>query len=82
MAARPNPTGRWFPRPLPSAIGRIDVIEEEPTGTEVSSEDLVEQLADPTDAVISLDGTRLSPEQIAEVRNVLADEVTSEVKLD
>jgi hypothetical protein len=64
------------------AIGRIDVIEEEPTGEEVSSEELVEELTDPTEAVISLDGTTLSPEQIAEVRTVLADEVTSELKLD
>jgi len=64
------------------AIGRIDGREEEPKGDVISSEDLVEQLADPTEAVISLDGTTLTQEQIADVRNVLADEVTSELKLD
>jgi hypothetical protein len=64
------------------AIGRLDAPEELATGDEVSSEDLVEQLADPTEAVISLDGTTLTQEQITEVRNVLADEVTSELKLD
>jgi hypothetical protein len=32
--------------------------------------------------VISLDGTTLTQQQISDVRNDLADEVTSELKLD
>ena len=62
-------------------IGRIDHEEELLTGDEVSSEKLVERLADPGEAVIALDGTTLDSEEIAEVRAALADEVTSELKL-
>jgi len=61
------------------AIGRIDVEEETLTGGEVSSTDLVEELPDTGEAVISLDGTTLSHEQIAEVRNALANEVPEDL---
>ena len=71
-----------IPPAVTFAIGRIDVQEEHLTGTEISSEDLVQALADTTESVISLDGTNLTQDQIAEVRNVLAEEVTSELKLD
>jgi len=64
------------------AIGRIDIQEEAAAGGVVSSEDLVEHLESQDEAVISLDGTTLSQDQIAQVRNVLADEVTSELQLD
>lgn len=63
-------------------IGRIDHEEEVLTGTEISSEELVERLPDGGDAVIALDGTTLDSQQIAEVRSALADEVTSELRLD
>ena len=42
----------------------------------------MDELHEGGEAVISLDGTTLSKEQIAEVRNVLADEVSEELKLD
>jgi len=60
------------------AIGRIDVPEETLTGTELSSEELVEEQV-PGEAVISLDGTTLSDEQIAEVRNAFANEVPEDI---
>jgi len=60
------------------AIGRIDVPEETVTGTELSSEELVEEQAQ-GEAVISLDGTTLSDEQIAEVRNAFANEVPEDI---
>ena len=62
-------------------ISRIYHEEEILTGDEVSSEKLVERLADPGEAVIALDGTTLDSQEIAEVRAALADEVTSELKL-
>jgi hypothetical protein len=61
------------------AIGRIDIQEEPVTGDEVSSEELVDRLADTGEAVIALDGTTLSGEQIAEVRNALANEVPADL---
>ena len=60
------------------AIGRIDVQQETTTGREVSSEMLVDQQT-PGEAVISLDGTTLSEEQLAEVRNALANEVPEDI---
>ena len=60
------------------AIGRIDVPEETLTGTELSSEELVEEQV-PGEAVISLDGTTLSDEQITEVRNAFANEVPEDL---
>jgi len=60
------------------AIGRIDVPEETLTGTELSSEELVEEQV-PGEAVISLDGTTLSDEQITEVRNAFANEVPEDI---
>jgi len=60
------------------AIGRIDVQEETLTGTELSSEKLVEEQV-PGEAVISLDGTTLSEEQITEVRNAFANEVPEDI---
>ena len=57
------------------AIGRIDDVEEVLTGDTVSSEELVDRQADTGEAVISLDGTTLTEEQITEVREALANEV-------
>lgn len=60
------------------AIGRIDIPEEALTGTELSSAELVEEQV-PGEAVISLDGTTLSDEQITEVRNAFANEVPDDI---
>ena len=60
------------------AIGRIDVQQEATTGREVSSETLVDQQT-PGEAVISLDGTTLSEEQLTEVRNALANDVPEDI---
>ena len=60
------------------AIGRIDVQQEATTGLELSSETLVDQQT-PGEAVISLDGTTLSEEQLAEVRSALANEVPEDI---
>src|SRR6476620_6044713 len=56
------------------AISRLDVPDEMLTGTEVSSEQLAEEMPTTGEAVISLDGTSLSQEQLAEVRAALASE--------
>jgi hypothetical protein len=61
------------------AIGRLDDVDEALTGGEVSSMDLVEELPATGEAVISLDGTTLSQEQITEVRNALANEVPEDL---
>ena len=60
------------------AIGRIDVQQETTTGLELSSETLVDQQT-PGEAVISLDGTTLSEEQLTEVRNALANDVPEDI---
>ena len=59
------------------AIGRIEVEEE--SGNEVSSAALLGAQATPGDAVISLDGTTLTQEQLAEVRNALASDVPDDI---
>ena len=56
-------------------IGRVDAFEERVTGELRSSEELVGQIEDGQDAVISLDGTTLTPEQIGEVREALAEDL-------
>jgi hypothetical protein len=62
------------------AIGRIDAAEEALTGAVVSSEQLVDaQAAGGGEAVISLDGTTLSEEQLAEVRRAFASEVPEDI---
>ena len=61
------------------AIARLDDANEVLTGLEVSSADLVEELPETGEAVISLDGTTLNQEQITEVRNALANEVPEDI---
>jgi hypothetical protein len=56
------------------SISRMDDQEETITGATVSSETLVDEQQS-GEAVISLDGTTLSEEQIAEVRNALANDI-------
>src|SRR5204863_9644543 len=60
------------------AIGRIDVQEETATGTEVSSADLVDEQP-AGEALISLDGTTLSQEQLAEVRKAMANDIPEDI---
>jgi hypothetical protein len=59
------------------AISRVDDVDL--VGGEVSSESLVEGLPASDQAVIALDGTSLSREQLAEVREALANEVPEDI---
>ncbi len=61
------------------AISRMDDKEEVVTGATVSSEDLAADLHESGEAVISLDGTSLSQDQLAEVRAALASEVPEDL---
>jgi hypothetical protein len=61
------------------AIGRIDVEQEPMTGHEVSSEALLGQQGPVSDAVIALDGTTLTQDQLAEVRNAMANDVPEDI---
>ena len=68
-----------IPPGISFAIGRIDDVEEKLTGTVVSSEELVDEMTETDQAVIALDGTSLSHEQLAEVRAALAEEVPEDL---
>ncbi len=68
-----------IPPGITFAISRMDDKEEVVTGTTVSSESLAAGLPEGGDAVISLDGTSLSQEQLAEVRKALANEVPEDI---
>jgi len=68
-----------IPPGITFSISRMDDREEVVTGATVSSESLAAGLAEGGDAVISLDGTSLSQEQLAEVRNALANEVPEDI---
>ena len=60
------------------SISRLDSQEETITGQVVSSEELVDEQAQ-GEAVISLDGTTLSEQVIAEVRKAFASEVPEDI---
>jgi hypothetical protein len=66
-----------IPPGITFAISRVD--DGDLVGGEVSSETLVEEMPVTGDAVISLDGTSLSQQQLAEVRQALADEVPEDL---
>jgi hypothetical protein len=68
-----------IPPGITFAISRMDDQIEAVTGTTVSSESLAAGLPEGGDAVIALDGTSLSQEQLAEVRNALANEVPEDI---
>ena len=68
-----------IPPGISFAISRIDEVEEVPTGAEVSSADLVEHLPQDGESVISLDGTTLTHDQVADVRDALAAEVPEDL---
>jgi len=60
------------------AISRLDDVDEPLTGSEVSSAELVDELHEGGEAVISLDGTTLNRAADHRGPHVLADEVTEE----
>ena len=68
-----------IPPGITFAISRMDDQDEVVTGTTVSSESLAAGLPEGGEAVIALDGTSLSQEQLAEVRNALANEVPEDI---
>jgi hypothetical protein len=57
----------------------MDDKDEVVTGATVSSSTLAASLDDGGEAVISLDGTSLSQEQLAEVRQAFANEVPEDI---
>ena len=68
-----------IPPGITFSISRMDDKDEVVTGTTVSSSTLAAGLPEGGDAVIALDGTSLSQEQLAEVRNALANEVPEDI---
>lgn len=68
-----------IPPGISFAISRLETEEEALTGAEVSSEDLVDELPETGQAVIALDGTSLSQDQLAEVRAALANDVPEDL---
>ena len=66
-----------IPPGITFAISRVDDVDL--VGGEVSSETLVEEMPESDQAVIALDGTSLSREQLAEVREALANEVPEDI---
>lgn len=68
-----------IPPGITFSISRSDDKGEVVTGTTVSSASLAAGLETGGEAVIALDGTSLSQEQLAEVRNALANEVPEDI---
>ena len=68
-----------IPPGITFSISRMDDKDEVVTGTTVSSSTLAAGLEDGGDAVIALDGTSLSQEQLAEVRQAFANEVPEDI---
>ncbi|MEO8438466.1 MAG: hypothetical protein ABI562_08385 [Chloroflexota bacterium] len=68
-----------IPPGISFAISRMDDKDEVVTGATVSSAALAADLPESGEAVIALDGTSLSEEQLAEVRAALANEVPEDL---
>ena len=66
-----------IPPGITFSISRVDDVNL--TGSEVSSEDLVEAMPTTSGAVIALDGTSLNQEELAEVREALAAEIPDDL---
>ena len=66
-----------IPPGITFSISRVDDVDL--VGGEVSSEELGEEMPTDGQAVIALDGTSLSQEQLAEVRAALANEVSEDL---
>ncbi|TFG69577.1 MAG: hypothetical protein E4H24_00110 [Thermomicrobiales bacterium] len=62
------------------AIGRHETEDDLLAGSERSSADIVDQMAATGEAVIALDGTSLTQQELAGVREVLAEEAAEEFK--
>jgi hypothetical protein len=70
-----------IPPGITFSISRMDDKDDDlPTGTAISSEDLVDDLHETGEAVISLDGTTLTHEEIADVNEALANEFPEDLK--
>ena len=69
-----------IPPGISFSISRMgDADDDLPTGTALSSTELVDEMNDDGEAVISLDGTTLTREEIAEVRTALANEIPEDL---
>jgi hypothetical protein len=68
-----------IPPGITFSISRMDDKDEVVTGATVSSASLAAGLNDGGEAVIALDGTSLSQEQLADVRQALANEVPEDI---
>ena len=68
-----------IPPGITFSISRMDDKDEVVTGTTVSSSTLAAGLDDGGEAVIALDGTSLSQDQLAEVRQAFANEVPEDI---
>src|SRR6186997_3735038 len=68
-----------IPPGITFSISRMDDMEEVVTGATVSSATLAAGLDGGGEAVIALDGTSLSQEQLAEVRQAFANEVPEDI---
>lgn len=69
-----------IPPGISFAISRIDETDDDLPGSEaVSSAALVDEMRDTGDAVISLDGTTLTPQELTDVGTALANDVPAEI---
>ncbi len=69
-----------IPPGISFAISRIDETDDDlPGGEAVSSAALVDGMRDTGDAVISLDGTTLTPQELTDVDTALANDVPGEI---
>ena len=68
-----------IPPGITFSISRMDDMDEVVTGATVSSSTLAAGLDGGGEAVIALDGTSLSQEQLAEVRQAFANEVPEDI---
>jgi hypothetical protein len=68
-----------IPPGITFSISRMDDMDEVVTGATVSSSTLAAGLDSGGEAVIALDGTSLSQEQLAEVRQAFANEVPEDI---
>ena len=68
-----------IPPGITFSISRMDDKDEDLAGMTMSSAELVDDIGETGEAVISLDGTTLTQEQITEVRNALANEVPEDL---
>ncbi len=69
-----------IPPGISFSISRMgDIDDDLPTGAALSSVELVDDLHDDGEAVISLDGTTLTNEEIAEVNVALANEIPEDL---